>query len=605
MTISIAQIKREALERWRPPPRLLVSEWAEQYRFLSPEAAAEHGKWHNIRAPHLVMPMDALSPHDTCQEVVLKFSAQTGKTEVVLNFIGYIIDQDPGPTLCIQPNVSPMGEAFSKDRIAPMIRDTPVLKDRVADARERDSGNTLSHKKFGGGHLTIAGANSPAGLASRPIRYLLGDELNRWETTKEGSPLALARKRTQTFHNRKICLVSSPTLEGMGIDAEYQSADQQWELHLTCPDCKATQMPKLRHFVWPKDGSLKDASYVCEHCGVSHPIDREPRIKATASWVCMKDDGERKKAFWANQFASPFASWIETLEEFLKSKDDPESLKTFVNTALAENWEGDGKGAEQEELSRRREIYLAEVPAGVLVLTAGVDIQQDRIEIEVVGWNELKESWTVDFRVLIGDPEQPEVWNQLDEVLLASWKHEEGHDMRIAAACVDSGYSAANVYAFCAPRFTRGVYAVKGLTGSGRPVARTGTPGNIKGPKPLSIYLLGVDEIKGTIYSYFASERGQAGFCHWPTQLPGGRELHDQYFEQLTAEKQVKRFHKGFPRTEWIKVRKRNEALDCRVYAYAALTILNPMWTSIQTKMIQGPRQAPVVIRRPSSYLQR
>lgn len=532
--------------------------------------------------------MDALSPSDPCEEVILKWAAQTAKTEVILNFIGFIVDQDPGPILCIQPNVSPMGESFSKDRVAPMIRDTPTLRGRVADARERDSGNTLTHKKFAGGHLTIAGANSPAGLAARPIRYLIGDERNRWENTKEGSPLALGKKRQQTFHNRKRLLASSPTIAGVGIDDDYEKAERQYERQLRCLGCGEWQFPELKHFVW-EDGKLEEAMYACGHCGFAHALSDEDRLKATAEWICVKDEGDQRKAFWMNQFASPFASWLKTLREYIEAKDSPEALRVFENTALAKNQQGAGDGADQHELARRREIYRAEVPAGVAVLSAGADVHPDRIEIEVVGWAPNLESWTVDWRVVHGSPDQPTTWAAFDEVLLGAWRHEGGHEMRIAAVCIDSGYSAQNVYKFVAPRSTRGVYAIKGFDGAGRPVAKIGKPGKIKGPTPERIYILGVDSIKDTLYSFFRSEPGEAGFCHWPTRLPGERDMPASYFDQLTAEERVTRWRRGARKVEWIKKRPRNEALDCRVYAYAALTILNPVWSRLRDRMIAGP----------------
>lgn len=290
MTI-LQQIRRATLTRWRPPPRRTVAEWAEASRYLSAEASAEPGRWRNSRAPHLVKIMECLSPLDPCEAVVGMLSSQIGKTECVLNFVGYIIDEDPGPILAIQPNVTPMGEAFSKDRIVPMLRDSPSLREKCGDPKARDSGQTITHKQFPGGHLTIAGANSPAGLASRPIRYFLGDEIDRWEVTKEGSALSLARKRLLTYRavgRSKELLVSSPTLAGFGIHAEYAACNEQWELHLRCPDCGATQRPQLRHFLWPS-GEPGAVSYVCAACGVAHPASQEARIKARAEWVRVKE----------------------------------------------------------------------------------------------------------------------------------------------------------------------------------------------------------------------------------------------------------------------------------------------------------------------------
>ncbi len=245
---ALAALYRDTWQpSWRPPPRLSVSEWAGRYRFLSPEASAEPGLWNNARARHLIEPMERLNPHSQTERVVLKFSSQSAKTEFLLNFIGYVIDLDPGPILAIQPNVTPMGEAFSKDRVKPMLRDSPTLAAKIGAAKGRTSAQTITHMVFPAGHLTIAGANSPAGLASRPIRYLLCDELDRWEITKEGDPLLLARKRLQTFRARRTAkelIVSSPTYDDIGICAEYARCTQQWEWHLSCQHC-GTGVPNI------------------------------------------------------------------------------------------------------------------------------------------------------------------------------------------------------------------------------------------------------------------------------------------------------------------------------------------------------------------------
>lgn len=572
---SIDQVVAAVAQYWQPPPDLAVAQWAEQYRYLSPEASAEAGKWTNARAPHLVGIMDALSPSDPCQEVTLKASSQTGKTEVILNFIAYIIDQDPGPILAIQPNQKPMGEAFSKDRITPMVRDTPQLRNKIAVAKGRDAANTLFHKTFPGGHLTIGGANSPAGLASRPIRYLLCDELDRWEITKEGHALPLAVKRTRTFYNRKILKVSSPTYDDEGIDAEYKNSEQQFELHMTCPDCGESQFPQFKHFQFDKT-NLNDARYVCEHCGVAHSFEHEDRIKLSSHWVKVKDEGDFSKGFWMNQWASPFAAWMETIKEFLNAKDDPEKLRVVVNTAFAEGWKEIGEEANLDSLLTRREEYALEVPDGVEVLTLGADVQADRIEAEIVGWNRAEESWSIDYQVMYGDPTQDDVWHQMAALLQEHYQGTKGR-FQVSAACIDSGFLPKRVYEFVLSLGRPNVWATKGVAGQTRPIIEPRTKRNMrlrnkKGAKP---ELIGVDEAKSIFYRRIngVTEPGP-GFCHFPAHYD------QEYFEQLTAEKVVTRMKSGWPVREWRKMRQRNEALDCRVGAYAALKLLNPKaWT--------------------------
>lgn len=547
-----------------------MSEWAAEHRRLSPEASAEPGQWRNERAPHLVAIMDALSPHDPCQEVVGKLSSQTGKTECLLNFAGYIASQDPGPCMIIQPNTAPMGEAFSKDRIAPLFRDTPVLSGML-QKKGRNSANTLLHKSFPGGHITIGGANSPAGLASRPIRYLMFDEIDRYEITKEGHAIPLATKRTRTFHNRKILKVSSPTLDGVGIDAEYESCDIKHEFQLVCPDCGDSQMPFLRHFQW-EGRDISNAVYVCEHCGTAHSIKKQDRIKASGVWVVTEDNGQdRKKGFWMNQFASPFASWVETLAEFLEAKDDPQRLQVVVNTAFAETWKEQGERVEADMIAERR--YKYDVPDDVLLVVAGVDVQDDRLEIEYVGYGEHWESWGLGYHILYGDPDKPELWAQLDQYLQRTFETEDGRRLAVAATGIDSGgHFTQMVYDFCKMRKARRVWALKGMGGEGRAIVTA--PSRKKGPntRPVDLYTVGTDAAKSLIYSRLKITEPGPGYCHY------NHGYDEEYFHQLTAEEIRTKYRKGFAYREWVKTRPRNEALDVRVYALTAATILNPVW---------------------------
>lgn len=531
--------------------------------------------------------MDALSPSDPCQEVTLKFSSQTGKTEVILNFSGYIMDQDPGPTLAIQPNQKPMGEAFSKDRITPMLRDTPALKDKVAKAKSRDSENTLFHKKFAGGHYSIAGANSVAGLASRPIRYLLADELDRWEVTKEGHALPLSRKRTTTFWNRKILKVSSPTYDDVGIDAEYQASEQQYERHLICPDCGESQFPRHRHFHYDSK-NLENIKYVCEHCGCEHDQSLEDKIKGSGQWVQVKDEGDMSKAFWMNQWASPFARWSETIREFLNAKDDPEKLQAVVNTAFCEGWTEKGETVDETGLLARREEYSAdELPAGVLCLVAAADVQQDRIEMEVVGYGEDDESWGIEYRIIYGDTTQQQAWDDLDKALKKTYQHSLGAVLSISTACIDSGYRTDEVYDFCKTRQSRRIFATKGVGGEGKPIVsapskkRTG-----KEKRSVQLFTVGADTAKGLIYSNLRISEPGPGYCHFPTRYT------EEYFAQLTAEKVVTKFTKGFPRREWQKMRPRNEALDIRALSVVSLRLLNPVYEQLKL-IINNPSSTP------------
>lgn len=529
--------------------------------------------------------MDALSPSDPCEEVVCKFSSQTGKTEIILNFKGFIVDVDPGPILAIQPTIQ-MAETVAKDRVAPMVRDTPVLREKIADPKSRSSGNTMLHKSFPGGHLTIGGSNSPAGLASRPIRYCVFDEVDRYETTKEGDAIALATKRSRTFFNRKILKVSSPTLPGVGIDLEYSTSTQCFEWQLECPTCGETQRPALKHFQWEKSDP-DSARYVCEHCGEMHDLRLEDRIKASGRWVCVKNEGQRKKAYWMNQFSSPFARWSETITEFLDAGKDPEKLRAFINTALAETWEEDGDGVESSDLESRREHYAAEVPRDGVVLVCGVDTQDDRLEWSVIGFGEGEQAWWVDRGVIYGDPSQAQVWRDLDAVRARRFRHQSGNELTIAATCIDSGgHHTTDVYTYARQHRLERVWAIKGLGGEGKPLV--GKPSKQKiGRRNAVVELFGVgtDAAKALIFNRLRNDTPGPGYVHFPD----AEHFDDEFFAQLTAEKAVTKYVRGYARREWKKTRDRNEALDIFVYALAALRLLNPQYDALAQRLNPEP----------------
>ena len=569
---DIPRLIRDTLgPAWRPPPRLSVSEWSNRYRYLSPEASAEPGLWNNARAPHLIAPMDRLSPTSPTERVVLKFSSQSGKSECLLNFIGFVVDLDPGPVLCIQPNVTPMGEAFSKDRVKPMWRDSPSLAAKIGLAKGRTSAQTITHMVFPSGHLTIAGANSPAGLASRPIRYLLCDELDRWEITKEGDPLLLARKRLQTFRARRTAkelIVSSPTYDDLGICAEYDRCGQRWEWHLACQHCGVRQFPRLKHF--HHDGDPKSLRYVCEACGAEHPLVEADAVKASGAWVCVQDGPEDSIGYWFNQWASPFARWDDTLQEWLDAGTDPARRQAVTNTVFAEPWEGEGEKVEPSLLSQRAEDWGESVPDGIIAITMGCDVQGDRLEVETVGWGRGWESWSLSYDVLPGEPTAPEVWDDLLALYRQPWTRADGQTLRPLVLCVDSGAYTQHVYQFVRGARDKGVIPIKGIAGMERePLAgdkrarMKRMASRLREGRPAE--LLGVDNLKRTVFAYLTAKPGAVGHCHFPV----GRE--EEYYAQLTGERLMVIAQRGRrPERRWVPIHPAVEALDCRVYALAA-----------------------------------
>lgn len=547
-----------------PPPKLTISEWADNYRKLSKEASAEPGQWRTSRAPYQKEIMDSIND-STLEIVVVMSSAQVGKTEFLLNSIAYFIDYDPAPILLIQPTLE-LAEAFSKDRLAPMLRDTIVLKDKIGDAKARNSGNTLLHKTFPGGHITMAGANSPSSLASRPIRILLCDEVDRYPVSAgtEGDPVDLAAKRTTTFWNKKKLYVSTPTIKGASrIESEYEdSTMEQW--CLPCPYCG-----KHQPLTWAQI-KIDDATMECLYC----------REKSTESewksgkgeWKARKEH-RNKRGFHLNELASPWKRWVDIIEDFKKAKKNTETLKVWVNTCLGESWEEQGERADEETLLKRRSRYDCQIPDDVLILTAGVDTQDDRLEVEVVGWGVGKESWGIEYKVFYGDPGQSSVWNQLDNYISKIWAYGTGECVVISCTCVDSGgHYTSEVYKFCKAREHRRIYAIKGKGGDGIPFVGRATRTN---REKAALFVLGVDQGKENLLSRLKIEFEGEGYCHFP--IEGDRGYDEAYFKGLTSEKRTIKYYKGKPKIEWVKKSgTRNEPLDLRNYATAALEILNP-----------------------------
>ncbi|MFL6437473.1 MAG: phage terminase large subunit family protein [Terriglobales bacterium] len=564
-----SKIFERAARALRPPPRWSVSQWADQSpRYLSPESSAEPGPWSTARAPFQRDIMDAIND-PTIETVVIMSSAQIGKTEIINNLLGYFIDQDPSPVLVVMPTLE-IAHAWSKDRLSPMLRDTPCLRGRVKEAKAKVSNNTMLHKKFPGGHLTIAGANSPSSLASRPIRIVCCDEVDKYPPSAgaEGDPVNLAFKRTTTFWNRRHIMVSTPTIKGASrIESAYESSDQR-HFNVPCPHCNSVQVLKWRNVTWPT-GHPEEAIYACEHCGVELTDADKPEMLRRGVWVAEKP-GSSTAGFHVNELYSPWVTWPQMAKAFLEAKKLPETLKTWINTSLGETWEQEGESVDDGTLFGRREEYAAQVPQNAIVLTAGIDVQEDRLEVEVVAWGISEECWSVDYHTFRGNPAMPDVWSELDEYLSRTFEHESGVGLRIACALVDSGgHHTKQVYAFCRRRQTRRIYACKGFAGAGKPLAGRPTKGNQIGAL---LFPVGVDTAKELIYSRLRLTEFGPGFCHFPEKHEYDRE----YFSQLTAEKLKTKYKNGFPTKYWEKTRPRNEALDCRVYAMAALDALKP-----------------------------
>ncbi|MCX8016972.1 MAG: phage terminase large subunit family protein [Rhodocyclaceae bacterium] len=601
MPLDASQLVRAA---WRsalaPDPMLSVAGWADRHRVLSSVASAEPGRWSTARTPYLKEVMEALSPASRIERVVLMAGAQVGKTECGLNWIGFVIHHAPGPMLMVEPSLETM-KRVSRQRIDALIESTPALAERVKDPRSRDAGNTLLMKEFAGGVLIMTGANSAVGLRSMPVRYLFLDEVDGYpgDADGEGDPVELAIQRTVTFRRRKIYLCSTPTIKGLSrIERAWQESDRR-VYELPCDGCGRFSELAWRDIVWP-EGAPEEAAWRCPQCGALHSHWRKPALLAAGRWRATAQGDGRTAGFHLSSLYSPWLSWGEIARDFLASKDDPARLKVWVNTRLAQAWEDRlDEGLDPTGLLARREDFgLEPIPREVAVLTCGVDVQADRLELELVGWGRDEESWSLDYRVLWGDPSAPAVWQDLDAYLGRRFAHARlPQGLTIEAACIDTGgHHTLAAYEFCRGKERRRIFAIKGAAGN-RPIWPRRPGRAYKGR--LNLFTVGVDAAKETIYARLPKAPPGPGTMHFPL----ARDL--VYFEQLTAERCITRYVKGHPKREWIKDgARRNEALDCRVYAYCALHALIAMGLRLNERVAQSdaaqapPTDAPTKTRR-------
>ena len=576
----LSDLGRYTFEMFRPPKLQSVSEWADCYRVLVTESSAEPGRWRTDRAPYQREIMDAFTQPGIWQ-IVIMASAQVGKTELELNMMGRAIDLDPGPMLFVQPTDG-FAEDFSKRRVAPMIRACAALQKKVYEAKSRDAGNTITMKTFPGGSVAFTGANSPTELAGRPVRYIFMDEIDRFPASAgtEGDPLELAERRTDTYkNNRKIVKTSTPTIKGASkIERAYLTGTQE-EWHTQCPHCHNFSYIRFENILFDKQEykdengeknfHVRNARWKCPIC--ERETGEYDTKRCPAKWVPKNPEAIEAgiRSFRLNAFMSPWSDWTDIGRSFLKAKDDPELLKVFVNTILGETWEVRDRSGKPEELHARREIYDAEVPTGVLVLTMGIDTQDNRLEYEVVGWDRDEQSWGISRGVIPGRADAQGVWNEVDELMTREWKLANGMALRVMAAFIDSGgHFTSDVYKECAKRFRAGrkIFPIKGEPGEGKEYVRMMKKDSSGSGTPK--FMISVDSGKEAImFSTTIKEPGK-GYMHFPKDYQCGYDL--EYFKGLCSEKMVLRRRNGQNVATWEKIYERNEPLDCRNYARAA-----------------------------------
>jgi len=567
---------------FRADPPLTVDAWADAHRILTTAETARPGQWRT--QPFQVEPLRRLSSDDPCQRVVLMLPAQVaGKTEIGLNWIGYTIDVSPCPIMMLEPTLAD-AETVSKQRIKHLV-ECQTLRGKVADPRSRDSGNTLLIKEAPGMVLYLAGANSPAGLAGKPMGRLIADEVDRYPESAgtEGDPLALARKRLSSWGPRaKELVISTPTVaEHSRIETEYNASTRgRWAV--PCPHCGAYQplewgTPETHGLRWTidADGQVVEAWYECRACHARIEETRKGAMLTAGRWEHEHPD----RPAWGGHMtalSAPVGSvtWPSLVREWLDATarakvGDTSLLRVFINTRLAETWEDRGEQVDATTVQSRVETFDAQaLPERVRAVTIGVDVQDDRLELEVVAWAAGMESWSLGYYVIATDPLDAETWTALDAIRAATYRTVDGRILRAAVCCVDSGYRTQAVYDYAA-RHKRGVFAVKGNDGAKtiwEAKVRKGGRNKDRG----RFHLVGTNTAKDAVAAYFRVSQPGPGYCHVPT------EREPSWFEGLVAESRKRITVQGKAVWVWRKRAEhlRNEPLDCRVYALAGVHCL-------------------------------
>lgn len=555
---------------FKPDPRLTVTEWSDTYRILTSEASAEAGRWRTDRTPYLAEIMDVMSPSDPTQQVKVIKGTQLGFSSIADNIAMCYLDFYPCPILYILPTET-LAKGTSKRRITPSIRAVPHLAKKVTGGKSKDDiGETFS-KAVAGGNLAFGWSNSTSSFRSFSARVVILDDVDGYGTFGEGDVMELGKARADAFANKKIYINSTPTIAGVSnIAPEFEDSDQR-EYDMPCPECKVL-MPfkwEYMHYEVDKKGALDgDVLCACPNCGTMIPEFKKTNMMLAGVWQ-PRNEGHTHKGYKLSSFYSPLGwlGWNEIAIEFIKAHrlmktGDARLMQVWQNTRNAQVWEANLEGVDIPNAHERVEEYEAEVPDEVLILTAGVDTQDDRFEIEVLGHARNGETFSIDYKVIAGDPQFDETQKQLDDYLSQTFARKNGALMQISGTCVDTGgHRTKAMYAYCKARTNQNIFAIKGANTTTAPLTNKTVENMI--PNELTLFILGVHALKDDFYANLSITEEGANFCHFPNKPV----YNDKYFKMLTAEK---RNEKGV----YVKVRQRNEAVDCRVYANGVLSIL-------------------------------
>jgi phage terminase large subunit GpA-like protein len=590
-----------------PEPPVSVCAWADEHRVISGRTANERGRWRTARAPYLREPFDLLSVTSPIRRVVVQKASQMGFTESAVNWLGYTIQHAPGPFLFVEPTVE-VAKRLSRQKIDPAIAESETLRSRVAPPRSRDAANTVLLKEFPGGLLVLTGANSAAGLCYTTCRYAVLDDIDRYPANVEGegNPLALVAARSRTFGaRRKELLMSSPTVTGYSaIETEYQATDQR-RYFVPCPTCDEFQVLDIAQLVW-EPAKPKTARYRCVACGYLIREAAKTRMLARGEWRATApviDPGVAGFHISALYCPVGWLSWAEIAAEAERAARDPAQAQTFTNTILGESFALRGEAPDWKRLRERQtDAPLGTVPRGACLLTAGVDVQRDRVECSIWGWGRGRRSWLVDHRILEGDVAHDAVWGALSELVAQTWPAGE-LALPLQRIAIDTGFATTQVYAWARQQPAGRVVPVKGgpagpalvsLPRAAEATERATRPGRRRRARGLRVWQVNVHALKVETYGWLGLDAPAPG----ATPPPGWISLPavgDEFLRQLTAEQLVRKVVRGIERQEWVKVYNRNEALDCRIYARAAAHLVgidrltDADWTTLEAPFALPP----------------
>jgi phage terminase large subunit GpA-like protein len=571
---------------------LQPSEWSEQ-NIRIPVGNAVPGLIRFDHAPYQREPLD-MTADPLCNRITLMWSAQVGKTTMALCAQAFKIGQDPQSQIMMQPSQGDLA-TWLETKFNPLVESNDELQHLIAKPRGREGVNNQRMKSYPGGFLMFSWSGSSKTMRGRSAPFVVCDEVDGYDKSSEGHPVSLLWQRAATFGDRrKLLEISTPTIKNASfIESAFEAGDQRY-FYIPCPHCGESQTLRWKNVIWD-EGKPETAQYACHTCGAMWNDGERVAAIRRGRWVASHPF-KGHASYHLNEMYSCFRKLGDIAQSFLEKKHTND-LQTFVNVSLAETWEEQGEGVEDHVIKQRAEDWGEKVPEQVAVLVAGVDVQDDRLEVEILGVGRDLEQWSVDYQTLQGDPSSPSVWESLDSVLFAEYETNDGRLLNVRSTAIDTGgHHTQATYRYVKAREGRRVFGIKGVGGEAKPLVGRPSRNNIG---KIHLFPVGSDTAKEAVYGHLGIKEPGPGYCHFPA------DRSDEYFEQLTAERKVTRYVRGHAKRQWIKKRARNEALDVRCYALAALSISGMNVNTIADKMLAeskkdqpGETESPAVSRR-------